>query len=59
MMKKKPQKGTLNWCVKQADAYGVSYGEYMADYYKRDMEEKSDEPLPELRAEMNGGRSKK
>ena len=38
MAKKKPQKGTLNWCIKQAAAYGVSYGRYMAEYYERDMQ---------------------
>lgn len=37
MAKRKPQKGTLNWCIKQAAAYGVSYGTYMAEYYKKDM----------------------
>lgn len=35
--KKTVKKGSLDWCVRQADAYGVSYGVYMADYYKKDM----------------------
>lgn len=37
MAKKKPRKGMFDWCIKQADAYGVSYGVYMADYYEQDM----------------------
>lgn len=45
MAKKKPQKGTLNWCIKQAAAYGVSYGRYMAEYYERDNAERSRQML--------------
>ena len=31
------KKGSLDWCIKQAAAHGVSYGKYMAEYYEKDM----------------------
>lgn len=39
MAQKKPQKGTLNWCVKQAAAYGVNlYGRVLQKGYAKGAE---------------------
>lgn len=35
--KKTVKKGSLDWCIKQAAANGVSYGKYMSEYYEKDM----------------------
>lgn len=51
--KKNVKKGSLDWCIKQAAANGVSYGKYMSEYYEKDMRREEIKKNERRRTEKN------
>lgn len=51
--KKNVKKGSLDWCIKQAAAHGVSYGKYMSEYYEKDMWREENKKNERRRVEKN------
>lgn len=51
--KKTVKKGSLDWCIKQEAAHGVSYGKYMSEYYEQDMRREEIKKHGRKRTEKN------